>query len=333
MSRQRDEGGLPPGYDAETVAFLGISTLPGVGFRYLRRIGGRAGLRSLLENGDPRSFGSAIDLPWERLRQQIWDEGKRLAGRLSQQQVRLAFEGDKAYPTHLRALSEGTRPCWVFMRGNPEVLDTASVAVVGTREPSPEGIFIAQYAVTMAQALNVVVLSGLARGIDGTAHEWALRRGCATISVLGTGILRPYPSNHRDLGDRIVSSGGLLISEYLPDDGPQRDRFVARNRIQAALSHAVVAAEWGAISGTAHTVRYARELRRPVYGIRLAGQDNANGAGVPDREFVIPLDETQLYQSLQKATASGCLEGMDQSVQESLFDGENDAQVAHHQPR
>lgn len=330
MNTPHDEGGAPPGFDPEAIAFLGISTLPGVGFQSLQRIGGREGLRHLLERRETGVLGVSSDVSWEQFGQRIWVEGKRVAALLGQHGVQLAFDGDEGYPARLLCLPEAKRPQWLFMRGDLSALEVPSLAVVGTRDPSPEGLFIAQYAVTMARALDVAVVSGLARGIDAAAHEWALRRGCPTVSVLGTGILRTYPANHRDLGDRIVAAGGLLISEYPPNDGPQRERFVARNRLQAALSHAVIAAEWSSKSGTAHTVRYARELKRPVYGIRLAGQNPAKEAGTPDRAFSIPLEEPRLYEALQNATVKGSPAEPHNTVQELLFEGEDDAQTADH---
>lgn len=309
-----------PEYDREEIAFLGASTLPGVGMKTLRRIGGRDGIRLMLEAKDPRSIGLPTDLPWKDFRVGVWAEGKKLARELVKRSTTLVFEGDEAYPRTLLDIPPEQRPSWLFMRGNRAALGTPSIAVVGTRNPSPEGIFIAQYAVTTARVLNAVVLSGLAKGIDAAAHEWALRRGSPTVSVLGTGILRSYPANHKDLGEQIVDSGGLLISEYLPNDGPLKERFVERNRLQAALSRAVLAAEWTKGSGTAHTVRYARQLKRPVYGIRLPGQKTANNAGVTDREFVIPREETELLRTLRRDLSRPVESQRPEVTQVSIFD-------------
>lgn len=320
MTETTAEGpSLSSGYDTEIVVFLGLGAVPGVGFRSLRRVGGRLGLRRLMESKNPRSVGIATDLAWEDFRQRVWSEGRRLAQSLNEKGVTFAFEGDPLYPVKLGDIEESKRPAWIFLRGNVALLAHPTVAVVGTRSPSPEGLFLAQYAVTVVRSLDSQVLSGLAKGIDGVAHEWSLRRGCPTISVLGTGILRPYPSSHADLGERIVSHGGLLISEYLPFDEPRKERFIERNRVQAALSDVVVAAEWTRRSGTAHTVRYAREMNRPVFGLAVEGGESAPDAGSADIDFNIPTDATAFRQALLEALDASAHK--ERAVQDSLFEG------------
>jgi len=112
-------------------------------------------------------------------------------------------------------------------------------------------------------------VSGLATGIDQLAHEHSLAAGVPTIAVLGTGILEDYPRGSAILRDRILAGGGSIVSEYLPRISYSAENFVQRNRLQAALGRVLVPAEWSRRSGTAHTVRFATQLQRPIACLRL----------------------------------------------------------------
>ena len=122
-------------------------------------------------------------------------------------------------------------------------------------------------------------MSGLAYGVDRLVHEWCLNISLPTISVLGTGILTPYPAKHAPLSDAIVEAGGVVLTEYLPTQGPSGQQFVWRNRLQAALGRATIPVEWKKKSGTAHTVRFSRKLARPVIGLALDGIRHDPDAG------------------------------------------------------
>ena len=145
------------------------------------------------------------------------------------------------------------------------------------------------------------MISGLAYGIDRIVHEWCLNVGIPTVSILGTGILATYPAKHSGLADQIIAAGGLLVSEYMPQQGPSAENFVWRNRLQAALGRAVIPAEWAKKSGTAHTVRFARKLGRPVFGMSLTGVARAPDAGDSDRHFEIPRDHAMFAEALSSA--------------------------------
>jgi DNA processing protein len=152
------------------------------------------------------------------------------------------------------------------VRGDPEVLAQPSVAVVGARSCSPYG---AQVARDLARALTgagVVVVSGLARGIDGEAHRGALEADGATVAVLGCGIDRDYPRSHAELAGRIRQSGAV-VSEYPPGVEPAPWRFPARNRIIAGLCLATVVVEARERSGALITADFALELGREVFAV------------------------------------------------------------------
>ena len=165
--------------------------------------------------------------------------------------------------------------------------------------------------VSCAKEVEAPVVSGLAYGIDRMVHEWCLRVANPTVSVLGNGILTPYPAKHAPLSDAIVAAGGTVLTEYLPTQGPSAGQFVWRNRLQAALGRAVVPVEWKRKSGTAHTVRFARRLGRPVIGARIDGVAPDPEGGEADQQFVVPNEHSSLIDAMKRTLMSGTPAQMD----------------------
>jgi DNA processing protein len=305
------------GYPTEAIALLGISSLHGVGFQTMVRLGGRDGIRGFLKAKDVRHFERAIGdaggrLPagtvraeWSDLRRQIWTSGTHTASLLAAAGVKFCFLGDPEFPKAFIGLPSAYQPMWLFYRGDITVLDRSSITIVGTRQPTLNGDFLARYSVSCAREFDAPVISGLAQGIDRIVHEWCLQIGLPTVSVMGTGMLTTYPAKHAVLGDSIVAAGGLLISEYLPQQGPTGENFVWRNRrLQSALGRVVIPAEWARKSGTAHTVRFARKLSRPVFSISLSGAQRAPDAGDGDRHFELPRDHAAFMEALRSEVSA-----------------------------
>jgi DNA processing protein len=146
------------------------------------------------------------------------------------------------------------------------VLSQPSVAVVGARSCSSYGAQVARDLARELAAAGVVVVSGMARGIDGEAHRGALEAGGVTVAVLGCGIDRDYPRSHADLADRIRQNGAV-VSEYPPGVEPAPWRFPARNRIIAGLGLATVVVEARERSGALITADFALELGRDVFAV------------------------------------------------------------------
>lgn len=160
------------------------------------------------------------------------------------------------YPEMLRQIPD--YPLFISVRGDFRCLSvtTPRVAIVGTRTPSQEAsIIAAQLAVELADR-QALLVSGLALGIDGIVHRSALGRG-RSVAVLGGGLKRIYPARHEDLARILCEDGGVLITEYLPHEGPRPHQFLERNRIIAALSHVVVVVEAPERSGSLNTARWA----------------------------------------------------------------------------
>jgi DNA processing protein len=302
-----------PGYPTEAIAFLGISRLHGVGFQTMVRLGGRDSIHAILKAGDVCVFersiagaggrlpDNALPADWTALLRLIWQRGIETASQLVDAGIRFSFHGEPEFPRALADLPQAYRPLWLFYRGDIGLLDRPCVTVVGTREPTDAGEFLARYAVSCAREFGTPVVSGLAHGIDRIVHEWCLRIDLPTISVQGTGMLNTYPVRHTGLGNRIVEAGGLLLSEYLPDQGPSAQNFVWRNRLQAALGRIVIPAEWARKSGTAHTVRFARKFKRPVFSVSPSSASRAFDAGEGDTHFELPHDHIRFIEAMGAA--------------------------------
>ena len=170
------------------------------------------------------------------------------------------------YPSRLLDLADPPR--LLYIEGNPALLNRPMIAIVGSRNASPEGLKHAHY---FAQALSregLLVISGLARGVDGAAHCGAIggNGNHPTLAVCGTGLDLVYPKEHHWLAGKI-SQHGLLVSELAPGTSPKPGNFPRRNRIIAAFSLGVLVIEAAEKSGSLITARLACELGREVFAL------------------------------------------------------------------
>ena len=169
-------------------------------------------------------------------------------------------------PPLLRAIHDPPRQLYLRGSGEPSLLARPAVAIVGARACSPYGAQVARMLGRELAAARVVVVSGLARGIDGEAHRGALDAGGDTIAVLGCGIDRDYPAAHTSLA-RAIAERSLLVSEYEAGVEPAPWRFPARNRIVAGLCGATVVVEARERSGALITADFALEEGREVFAV------------------------------------------------------------------
>jgi DNA processing protein len=186
--------------------------------------------------------------------------------RLTGTGLRFVGRSDPAFPALLRAIHDP--PIGLFVRGvaELELLSRPAVAVVGARACSAYGSHVARRLGRELAAAGLVVVSGLARGIDGAAHRGALEATGPTVAVLGCGIDRDYPASHRELA-RGIAESGLIVSEYAPGVEPAPWRFPARNRIIAGLAAATVVVEARERSGALITADLALEEGRDVFAV------------------------------------------------------------------
>jgi len=172
------------------------------------------------------------------------------------------------YPTALHTLG-GARPVLLHAKGDLGLLQSPAsiLGIVGTRQPSPEGLAAAHRIAYEEAEKGRVILSGLAYGCDAAAHHGALDTTGRTIAVIATGLDRAHPEAHQALQDRIIALGGLVLSEYPLATPVDTYRLVARDRLQAALSAELLVIECGVQSGTMHTVRFAERYHRPIFAL------------------------------------------------------------------
>jgi DNA processing protein len=190
--------------------------------------------------------------------------GPRLIGRLRALGISIVTLEDAAFPSRLAEVS--LPPSVLFVTGAITALARdRAVAVVGTRRPSGHGRAIAGRVARALAAANATVVSGLAYGIDGAAHEATVRSGGVTVAVIGSGHARIGPRAHDRLAAAILASGGAVVSEYAPDVVPSTGTFPRRNRIISGLSLASVIVEAPARSGALITASWAMEQGREVF--------------------------------------------------------------------
>jgi DNA processing protein len=169
---------------------------------------------------------------------------------------------DRQYPSNLRLIPN--LPPFLFYRGELQGDDARSVAVVGTRNATQDGI---QRAARMSKLLAekcITVVSGLARGIDTAAHRAALAADARTIAVLGTGITRCYPVENQDLAEEITRSGAL-VSQFWPTSPPSKYTFPRRNIVTSGISQGTVVIEASSTSGAKMQARLALEHGKKVF--------------------------------------------------------------------
>lgn len=171
---------------------------------------------------------------------------------------------DEAYPAQLREIYQP--PLLLFARGNLSLLRQKITVIVGARYPTAYSHQVIRQLVPNLVKDHWAIASGLARGVDGTAHRAALAAGGQTIAVIGNGLNYFYPAENQQL-QRKIAQKGLLLSEYLPDTPPRRWRFPERNRILAGLSQNVIVTEAREHSGSLITANLALQENRNIFAV------------------------------------------------------------------
>ncbi len=254
--------------DEDRLAWLALSLAPGVGSR--RTLDAVAQLES------PAQLFRLSLTELEALRlpvgavQFIFDgKGRDVAEQewatVVQGGATLVTHSCREYPAQLKEIFDPPPVLWV--RGALDILKRPSIAIVGTRHPSPYGSGMAEMLARDLAARRLLIVSGMARGIDTCAHKGALAARAPTVAVWGTGLDVVYPKENRKLAEEILASGGAILSEVPMGTFPAPQNFPRRNRILSGLSIGVLVVEASENSGTRVTARCAAEQNRDLYAV------------------------------------------------------------------
>ena len=184
--------------------------------------------------------------------------------RIVSQGIKILTWQDETYPQRLKEIEQP--PPVLYLRGDYLPDDLYAVAIVGTRRVTPYGRQITEELSSFLARNGITVVSGLARGVDAIAHQTALKGGGRTIGVLGSGVDKIYPPEHRQMAEQMMTQGAV-ISDYAPGTPPDASNFPPRNRIISGLSLAVVVIEAGETSGALITAEFAAEQGREVFAV------------------------------------------------------------------
>ena len=263
----------PPDPDAECRALVALSLVTGVGPGRIAALVAAFGRADLALHA-PAARLAAVPSVGPELARRIrgfdaWDDVEAQIRRAERVGARLVTRWSPSYPRLLAALDDA--PAFLWVRGEMAA-DALAVAVVGTRRATPYGLRAAEAFAHDLAAAGLTVVSGLAYGIDGAAHAAALDASLAgaagpTWAVLGSGVDRVYPARHGALADRIVASGGAVVSELPMGAAPDAPNFPRRNRLISGLCRALLVVEAHATGGALLTARLALDQNREVYAV------------------------------------------------------------------
>ncbi len=246
-----------------------MSLIPGVGAARLRSLVSHFGNpESVLEAGERELIEvEGIDRGTARriVRRESFEEDiQSQLSRLNKAESRLVTFWDKDYPENLKKIYDP--PVFLFVRKALSDADKYSIAIVGTRSPTPYGRRTAERFASQLSEKGITVISGLARGIDTSAHAAAIRSGGRTVAVLGSGVDVIYPAENRRLSEEIISNGAL-VSEYYMGAKPDAMNFPRRNRIISGMSLGTILIETDVNGGAMITAGSALDQNREVFAV------------------------------------------------------------------
>jgi DNA processing protein len=192
------------------------------------------------------------------------EEAEKELAFIEQQGVQPIFYLDKAYPQRLRHFNDS--PVMLYYKGTANLNPPRTIAIVGTRTPSPYGLSVCEELVEGLKPYKPLVISGLAYGIDVAAHRKSLDLGLETMAVLGHGLSRIYPPQHRKIALEMIERGGLM-TEFASHVGPERENFPMRNRIVAGFCDALIVVETAQRGGSIITAQHANGYGKEVFAI------------------------------------------------------------------
>ncbi len=244
-----------------------IHNLPGIGDRTIEKLIWEFGSERGVYKAVKKDLGKQLDEDRKKVVRNFTESWnlQEAYEKLIEKGIRFFTCKDQEYPSRLRKLKHP--PYGIYCIGNLPGEEKPAAAVIGARECSEYGSFVAKaFSGRMAEA-GISVISGMARGIDGIAQQGAIDAGGATYAVLGCGVDICYPASNRRLYEEILAAGGGILSVFTPGTEPQKRNFPERNRIVAGLSDILLVVEARQKSGTWITVDMALEQGKSVYAV------------------------------------------------------------------
>jgi DNA processing protein len=254
----------------EILPILALRQIRGIGQKSIEKILSRSDSfepkspKELLEIlDDAHKTDKKIKAPDIKIIIEGWNKANEILEVSRKNDVTLISQKSPDYPAYLLKIPDP--PVLLHVKGNVSAISRENtIAIVGTREPTGYGLNIARKLGRLFAGDGFVVVSGLAAGIDTSAHEGALDSGGLTAAVLAHGLHTVYPKENKKLADRIIEKNGALVSEYCWGMPSFRSSFVERDRIQSGLSLGVLVIETGTQGGTMHTARFCKNQNRAL---------------------------------------------------------------------
>jgi DNA processing protein len=278
---QQSVGSSTPRLDEDRLAWLALALAPGLGPKRILdavrplKTASRIFALTLTELEGLRFPAHSAQFIFDGKARQVAEEEW---ARVEAQGATILSFGCPEYPERLKEIYDPPPVLWV--RGAISLLSRPAIAVVGTRHPSPYGSGVAEMLARDLAARRLLIVSGMARGIDSCAHRGSLAARMPTVAVWGTGMDVVYPKENKGLADEILATGGTIVSEVPMGTFPAPQNFPRRNRILSGLSVAVLVVEAAENSGTRVTARCAAEQNRDLYAV--PGNVTSKGSWTPN---------------------------------------------------
>ncbi len=245
---------------------IGLTLIPGVGDLLIRNLISYCGSAEAVFH-QPKSKllkipGIGNKIAEEVLNITVLKRAEQEIKFIEKHKITTHFFTDKSYPKRLKECNDS--PALLYYKGNADLNHTRMISIIGTRKATDYGKQICADFIAELSILNVLIVSGLAYGIDICSHKEALKNSLPTIGVLGHGLDRIYPSAHRPVAEKMVENGGL-ITEFISQTNPDRENFPKRNRIIAGLADATIVVEGQITGGALITAEIANSYNRDVF--------------------------------------------------------------------
>ena len=295
---------------SELLHRIALTKIQGIGAITAKQLVKRAGSATAVFQSSQKELlkMTGISTAKQILNQSVMDWTNKELEFMEKNQIKVYFFDDEDYPNRLKSVHDA--PFVLYGQGNMDLNAARVVAIVGTRSPTKRGVELCESLVNGLKKYNPLIISGLAYGIDITAHRQAVEMGLATVGVMGNGLRRIYPREHEDFTKKMLETGGLL-TEYPHDQDPDREHFPMRNRIIASLCDALVVVESARKGGSMISALYANDYHKDVFAIPgRVGDVNSMGCN-----FLIKTHKASI---LESAADIGYVMGWDDPLEPSV---------------